>query len=98
VIDVAEAIGSHCKKHLVGIRPGEKLHEVMITESDSHNTYDIGDYYVITENKVGISKFENAHKVEPNFVYSSDRNPDFLSVQKIRELIETHIDHQFTPA
>jgi UDP-N-acetylglucosamine 4,6-dehydratase len=97
VVDVAEAIGPNCKKEVIGIRPGEKLHEVMITESDSHNTYDIGEYYVITENKQGVRKFPNAKLVEPNFVYSSDNNPDFLKVSDLRELIESHIDHQFAP-
>ncbi len=47
IADVADAIGPNCKKEIIGIRPGEKIHEEMITASDSYNSYDIGKYYVI---------------------------------------------------
>src|SRR5690606_29786328 len=47
ILDVAEAIGPECEKPLVGIRPGEKVHEEMITPSDSFYTYDLGEYYVV---------------------------------------------------
>ena len=47
ILDVAEAIGPECEKP-VGIRPGEKIHEEMITPSDSYNTYDLGKYYTIS--------------------------------------------------
>ena len=47
ILDVAEAIGPECEKPVVGIRPGEKIHEEMITPSDSYNTYDLGTYYTI---------------------------------------------------
>ena len=47
LIDVAEAIGPSCQKKIVGIRPGEKLHEEMITASDSHFTLDLGEHYAI---------------------------------------------------
>ena len=52
ILDVAEAIGPDCKKPIVGVRPGEKIHEEMITAADSLNTYDLGKYYVILPNKV----------------------------------------------
>ena len=51
IIDVAEAIGPNCEKKIIGIRPGEKIHEEMITSADSINTYDLGKYYVILPNK-----------------------------------------------
>ena len=47
IMDVAEAIGPNCEKEFVGIRPGEKLHEEMITSSDSVSTIDLGRYYAI---------------------------------------------------
>ena len=50
-MDVAEAIGPDCEKEVVGIRPGEKIHEEMITASDSYNTWDLGKYYVILPQK-----------------------------------------------
>ena len=52
ILDVAEAIGPDCSKPIVGVRPGEKIHEEMITAADSLNTYDLGKYYVILPNKV----------------------------------------------
>ena len=47
ITDLAEAIGPGCKKHIIGIRPGEKIHEEMITVSDSFSTIDLGSYYAI---------------------------------------------------
>ena len=47
IMDVAEAVGPNCEKPIVGIRPGEKIHEEMITESDSFTTIDLGSYYAI---------------------------------------------------
>ena len=102
ITDVAEAIGPNCKHELVGIRPGEKLHEEMITSSDSPSTIDIGNYYAILgaglENR--ISDYLNqlgAKRVPTGFAYESGRNPDFLSVQQIRKLIKDHINNDFQP-
>lgn len=98
--DVAEAIAPHCRHEIVGIRVGEKLHEEMITSSDSPNTVDIGEYYAILgSNSLQLREkyfqFKNAKQVEPNFVYDSNTNKDFLSVQQIRDLIKTHINKKF---
>ena len=61
IIDLAKSIEPNCKIKVIGIRPGEKIHEEMISESDSFTTFDIGDYYIIlpTQNKSLISRYKN---------------------------------------
>jgi UDP-N-acetylglucosamine 4,6-dehydratase (inverting) len=100
--DVAEAIAPNCKHEIVGIRVGEKLHEEMITSSDSPNTLDIGDYYAILgsgsqDQKENYLKLKSAKEVERNFAYESGTNKDFLSVDEIRSLIKRHINPNFVP-
>jgi UDP-N-acetylglucosamine 4,6-dehydratase (inverting) len=101
ILDVAEAIGPDCEKPVVGIRPGEKIHEEMITSSDSFYTYDLGKYYAIIPSvprwKVDdfVSYF-NATKVPQGFRYNSGENTEWVSVEEIRELIEEHVDPSFT--
>lgn len=101
ITDVAEAIAPGIRQEIVGIRPGEKIHEEMITESDSFYTMDIDKYYVIlpqtSEWKVeDFEKHFNAKKVPLGFKYNSGTNEDWLSVEQIRELIRKHVDPQFT--
>jgi FlaA1/EpsC-like NDP-sugar epimerase len=100
--DVAEAVAPNCKHEIVGIRPGEKLHEEMITSSDSPSTIDLGSYYAILgaglQNK--IQEYTKALKAKPvpaGFAYESGNNPDFLSVEQIRSLIKIHMNPAFEP-
>lgn len=93
IMDLAEAICSDCEKKIVGIRPGEKIHEEMISSSDSYNTYDIGRFYVIIPTLVEwdlnlFLKTYNGVKVDQNFNYSSGTNKEFLSVKELKELIK----------
>lgn len=101
IMDVAEAIGPECEMPEVGIRPGEKLHEEMVTESDSQNTVENEKYYVIVPMLVGtnqealIEKFARHHRasrVESGFRYSSDKNSDWLTIAQIRELISANVE------
>lgn len=97
ISDVAQAIGPDCTHPVVGIRPGEKIHEEMITASDSYNTVDLGKYYAILPMSAKYSRESyceryGASAVEPGFAYNSGTNPDFLSVEQIRDLIRRHID------
>ncbi|ELR70583.1 UDP-N-acetylglucosamine 4,6-dehydratase [Fulvivirga imtechensis AK7] len=100
IIDMAEAIAPECKKEVVGIRPGEKIHEEMITSSDSFYTYDLGKYYAIIPStpmwKVAdfVSHF-NAEKVEQGFKYNSGENAEWVSVEELRTLIKEHVDPTF---
>ena len=101
IIDVAEAIGPECKQVEVGIRPGEKLHEEMITTSDSFNTYDIGKYYVILPQKPVfnldsyIEEFK-AKLVPFQFSYNSGNNDQWETVDSLRHLIRINIDPNFS--
>lgn len=97
ITDIATAIAPDCSQKIIGIRPGEKLHEEMITESDSLNTLDCGKYYVIIpshpswDKEKYISKFK-AKYVEAGFKYNSGENDEWVNVEQIRELIQNHMD------
>ncbi len=96
IIDVAKAICPSCEQREIGIRPGEKLHEEMITSSDSFFTYDLGNYYVVLPSQpifdlnVFIDK-NKAMKVPQGFSYNSKDNKDFLSVEDLKELIKSKL-------
>ena len=98
--DVAEAISPNSKKEIIGVRPGEKIHEEMITKSDSLNTYDLGTYYVILPNNLNwnlneyLEKF-NGVKVPEGFCYNSGENNSWVSVEELRKLIKSHVDPNF---
>jgi UDP-N-acetylglucosamine 4,6-dehydratase (inverting) len=100
IVTVAEAIAPSCKLVDVGIRPGEKLHEEMITESDSYSTLDVGRYYIILPSWGDRERFVahySGKPVEPGFSYNSGRNHDWLDVPTLRQLIRTHVDPTFEP-
>jgi len=96
VVDVATAIDPACEQRIVGIRPGEKIHEEMITESDSQSTVDLGRYYAILPASGSVSVADYCARmkgkpVAPGFRYDSGSNPDFLSVEQLRQLITDHV-------
>ncbi len=102
LIELAEAVGPSCRKEIIGLRPGEKIHEEMITSSDSYRTFDIGKYYLILPTDKDISyekyaQYKNYKKVEENFTYNSAKNYKFLSINELRELIKINIDKNFKP-
>jgi UDP-N-acetylglucosamine 4,6-dehydratase/5-epimerase len=97
ITDVATAVGPGCRQEIVGIRPGEKIHEEMITASDSFNTVDLGPYYAILPVGGAYSVEEycakrGARPVEAGFSYNSGTNPDFLTVEQLRQLVAAHIE------
>jgi UDP-N-acetylglucosamine 4,6-dehydratase (inverting) len=103
ITDVASAIGPDCEQKIVGIRPGEKIHEEMITSSDSLNTLDIGDYYAIlptfavSETELAPYKMADyaakmkGTQVSAGFSYNSGDNPHFLTAAEMRKLIDEHV-------
>lgn len=96
ITDLAEAIGPDCEHRIVGVRPGEKIHEEMITASDSFNTIDLGRYFAILSGSGRRSLHEyceatQAKPVAPGFSYNSGTNEHFLSVLELRALIEKHV-------
>lgn len=97
VVDMAKAVDEDCRQEVVGIRAGEKLHEEMITASDSPNTLDLGDYYAILPDAsdhpaATYWRSTGAKPVAPGFSYNSGTNPDFLSVEQLRHLIHLHLN------
>ena len=102
ITDVAEAIGPGCEKPIIGIRPGEKIHEEMITSSDSFTTIDLGAYYAILPSDGRVQKrYQEAgissEPVATGFAYNSGTNTEFLSVEQLRALIREHVDPAFQP-
>jgi UDP-N-acetylglucosamine 4,6-dehydratase len=100
ITDVAEAIAPNSKQEIIGIRPGEKIHEEMITESDSFFTIDAGKYYIILPQAPvwDIEKYIHslgAARVEQGFKYNSGTNTEWLNPDQLRELIKLHVDPNF---
>ena len=101
ITDVATAISPNCKQEIIGIRPGEKVHEEMITSSDSFTTYDLGKYYVILPQLPNFNldeyiKHFNAKLVKPGFQYNSGENTEWVTVDELRALIKEHLYPDFT--
>lgn len=101
ITDVAEAIAPNAEQQIVGIRPGEKLHEEMITETDSLNTIETDRYYVITPSTPLWSiddylKAFDGKRAEMGFKYNSGTNTDWLTIDQLREQIREHVDPMFT--
>jgi len=97
IMDLVEAIGPDCEVKVIGIRPGEKIHEEMITTSDSLNTYDIGKYYTILP-PVPIWSLDDfiasflAEKVTNGFKYNSGENDQWETADSLRILIKEHFE------
>ena len=98
ITTLAKAISDKAKINIIGVRPGEKIHEELISINEAINTVDIGKYYVILSPSI-LSKSlykiylkqKNAKKIDKNFQYSSETNPKFLNVSEIRKLLKTNI-------
>lgn len=100
ITDVATAIAPDCRQEIVGIRPGEKLHEEMITTSDSFNTVDLGKYYAILPQQpiFDVSEYKdhfNAKPVPQGFSYNSGNNDEWETVESLRKLIRKYVDSNF---
>jgi len=96
VTDLATAISPECRQEIVGVRPGEKIHKEMITAADSFNAVDMGRYYAILPSfrQYSIEEYcqrRGTKRVEPGHAYNSGTNPDFLTVEQIRALIEKDV-------
>jgi UDP-N-acetylglucosamine 4,6-dehydratase len=89
VVDVAKVIDSNKEFKFIGIRSGEKMHETMITEDDSFNTYEYGNYYVIAQQEIVDTRNEFIHgdKVQNGFHYSSNVNSDWYTVETFKSML-----------
>lgn len=101
ILDVAEAIAPNCKHKIIGLRPGEKIHEEMITETDALNTIDLGKYYAILPvlsnffSKGDFIKHYDAIEVKAGFSYNSGTNTEWDDVYRLRYLIKKYVDQDF---
>ena len=101
ILDIAKAIAPDCKYEIVGIRPGEKLHEEMITETDAINTVEFEKYFVIlpSSEKLGWSKDEFLKNYDSGsgkmcnygFSYNSGTNIDFLTIDDLKKMIKKYV-------
>lgn len=101
ILDVAEAIGPNCEKKIIGVRPGEKIHEEMITETDALNTIEFKDYFVILPSVPiwdvqEFTKTFGGKRCPRGFKYNSGMNTEWLTVDQIREMIRIHVDPNFS--
>ena len=97
ITDLAEAMLPGCTKKEVGIRPGEKLHEVMVTTEDSFTTYEYDKHYIIYPQMVWSTSRRpepTGKKVEEGFYYSSGNNSEWLSVEDLKRLLKTDVIHE----
>lgn len=99
ITDMAQAIAPNCEHRTIGIRPGEKIHEEMITASDSFNTVDLGRYFAILSSASEWSvdaymAVTGATRVPKGFAYNSGTNKDFLTVEQLRQLIRDKLNFE----
>ncbi|MDA7713980.1 UDP-N-acetylglucosamine 4,6-dehydratase (inverting) [Candidatus Pelagibacter sp.] len=96
ILDLAKAICPNCQIKYIGIRPGEKIHEQMITENDSHNTFEGKNNYVILpshdlKKRNFYMKKKFFKPVKKGFVYDSRNNPKFLTVMQLKDIIKSFV-------
>jgi UDP-N-acetylglucosamine 4,6-dehydratase len=101
ITDVATAVAPNCEQVITGIRPGEKIHEEMITVSDSFYTYDLGKYFTILPSVpiFDINEYTSKNstkKVKEGFSYDSGTNTEWETVESLRDLIKEHVDESFS--
>ena len=89
IVDLARAMASDCEIELVGIRLGEKLHEILVTEEDGRNTVEYDGIYVIMPSHSWWKRqnYKDARRLPEGFVYTSDNNDEWLTVEKLKSLV-----------
>lgn len=90
ITDLAKAIAPECELEIVGIRPGEKLHEILITASDARHTLEFDNYYVIQPEFSWWSStnYKDGNPLKEGFEYTSDKNEDWLTIEEMREMLK----------
>lgn len=100
IVDMAEAIGPECRRDIVGMRPGEKLHEEMITQTDAINTLEFDRHFVILPSAQlwDVDRYAatyNGRRCKDGFSYASNTNTEWLTIAQIRDLIRSDVDPAF---
>ena len=99
IIDLAKAIAPECRIELVGIRPGEKLHEVMVPEDDARNTLEYDNYFAILPafhdwDSEGYYSKNGGSKCPDGFKYSSDNNSWWLTIDEVRKMLSIETEEK----
>lgn len=91
ITDIAKAIAPDAQQEIIGIRPGEKLHEQMVSPEDSYHTYEYPDHFkilpAIHQWSVDVNRIKGGRKVPEGFSYVSDTNADWMSVEALQQWI-----------
>lgn len=92
IVDLAKAVAPDAKHKIIGIRPGEKLHELMISSDDTRNTLEYDDYFAIQPalpwwDDIKYKKLSGGKPVPENFVYASNTNDRWLKIDELKEII-----------
>ena len=92
IVDILRSIEPNADYNVIGIRPGEKLHEELISNSEGYNTFDMGKYYIIAGNQKSINFYtkKKYKKIKTGKNYNSLDNPDFLTVKELKKLIKNY--------
>jgi len=101
MMDLAETIAPGCEIETIGIRPGEKLHEVLVSEDEARNTVEVDGMYIIQPSHPWwkASNWENAHALPEGFRYASDSNTSWMTAGQLQDLIaRTEPDRSAVPA
>ena len=89
IMDLAKAVAPECETKIIGIRPGEKLHEAMIMEDDARHTIEFDDYYAILPELswANLDQYKDGKKIAEGFSYTSDNNSEWLEVEELKQLV-----------
>ena len=96
ITDLAKAIDPKCKQEIVGIRPGEKVHEILLSEDEARNAFQYSECFIVRPNhhaRRGLSKFmrsakNNGQTCENGFCYTSNNNTEWLKINDLKKLVE----------
>ena len=88
ITDLAKAIDPACKHKIIGIRPGEKIHETLISEDEGRNTIEYKECFIVKQNLLPDENLNGGHACQESFKYTSDNNPDVISIEELRQLLE----------
>ena len=90
IIDLAEVIAPECKKEVIGIRPGEKINEILLTEEEAHHTKEFDNYFIVEPEHHfwGEGNYKKGKPLLPNFVYSSGNNDHWLTKSELSKMLE----------